>query len=341
MKNIIFICALILLIPVAAFAQSTAFNFQGRLNDGSAAATGNVQLEIRLYDSLKGGAQIGPTVSIPSVPLINGVFSTELDFGATEFDGSPRFLEIGVRPTGSANPYTILSPRQHLSSVPYSIKSRSSDTATNALNLGGLDSTNFVRYDANGDVGVGTTSSGSKLTVAGVIESTTGGIKFPDATTQNTAGLTTVTTKTTLTGNGTSALPLGVASPLMIRDLDNPARQPFRILTTVNNAILVTVPKGKRLVVEFVSGFFQINSFANVSGLAAMLIKVNQSGTLVFQHEMPPQFTYQVNGGTVYIMSQQLRMYVDAGEELQVSFPSGSGLLAQRVSVTGYYVDVP
>ena len=68
MKNIIFICVLILLIPVAAFAQSTGFNFQGRLNDGSAGATGNVQLEVRLYDSLKGGAQIGPTVAFRVCP---------------------------------------------------------------------------------------------------------------------------------------------------------------------------------------------------------------------------------------------------------------------------------
>ena len=37
------------------------------------------------------------------------------------------------------------------------------------------------------NVGIGTTTPGSKLTVAGVIESTTGGIKFPDGTTQTTA----------------------------------------------------------------------------------------------------------------------------------------------------------
>lgn len=129
MKNLILIYALILLIPVAALAQSTAFTFQGRLNDGSAAASGNVQLEVRLYDALTGGTQIGSTVNIANVPLINGVFSTELDFGAPAFDGSPRFLEIGVRPAGSSNPYTVLGPRHHLSSVPYSIKSGTSVSA--------------------------------------------------------------------------------------------------------------------------------------------------------------------------------------------------------------------
>jgi len=38
-----------------------------------------------------------------------------------------------------------------------------------------------------GNVGVGTSSPGQKLTVAGTIESTTGGIKFPDGSTQTTA----------------------------------------------------------------------------------------------------------------------------------------------------------
>jgi hypothetical protein len=39
----------------------------------------------------------------------------------------------------------------------------------------------------DGDVGIGTPTPGEKLTVAGVVESTTGGFKFPDGTTQATA----------------------------------------------------------------------------------------------------------------------------------------------------------
>jgi hypothetical protein len=51
---------------------------------------------------------------------------------------------------------------------------------TTTLQVGG------VATFAN-NVGIGNTSPGEKLTVAGTIESTTGGVKFPDATTQTTA----------------------------------------------------------------------------------------------------------------------------------------------------------
>jgi len=44
-----------------------------------------------------------------------------------------------------------------------------------------------LRVAADGNVGIGTASPGSPLTVAGIIESTSGGVKFPDGTVQVTA----------------------------------------------------------------------------------------------------------------------------------------------------------
>jgi hypothetical protein len=44
-----------------------------------------------------------------------------------------------------------------------------------------------VTIASSGNVGIGTTAPGQKLSVAGVIESTTGGVKFPDGTTQTSA----------------------------------------------------------------------------------------------------------------------------------------------------------
>src|ERR1044072_7214259 len=44
-----------------------------------------------------------------------------------------------------------------------------------------------ISEDKFGHVGIGTSATASKLTVAGVIESTSGGVKFPDGTVQTTA----------------------------------------------------------------------------------------------------------------------------------------------------------
>lgn len=113
----------------AASAQTTAFNFQGRLNDGANPANGNFELQFKLFDATAGGNQIGGTVTQPGVAVINGIFSAPLDFGAAPFDGGARFVEIGVRPAGSLNPFTILNPRQQIGSVPYSVKSINSAAA--------------------------------------------------------------------------------------------------------------------------------------------------------------------------------------------------------------------
>src|SRR6185295_692400 len=63
---------------------------------------------------------------------------------------------------------------------------------TNDNQFGIYDSTVGYRvYVKNtGNVGIGTTNPNSRLSVAGQIESTTGGFKFPDGTTQTTAATT-------------------------------------------------------------------------------------------------------------------------------------------------------
>src|SRR5438477_7112288 len=126
-KLSVLLSLLLLLLAVAAQAQTSSFTYQGRLTDGGTAANGNYDLQFAIFDSLSGGAQVGSTQTINTVPVSNGVFTVSLDFGANSFPGANRFLEISARPTGGS--FTLLSPRQQITSTPYAVRSLNASSA--------------------------------------------------------------------------------------------------------------------------------------------------------------------------------------------------------------------
>lgn len=126
----------------AGFAQTTAFNYQGKLSDAGNPANGTYQMEFKLFDAPAGGNQIGATVSVNSVTVNQGIFDAQLDFGAGAFPGADRFLEIAVRRNAGEN-YVTLSPREQINTTPQAIRSRSAETADNAVQLGGVAASEY------------------------------------------------------------------------------------------------------------------------------------------------------------------------------------------------------
>jgi hypothetical protein len=134
-------------------AQTTTFTYQGRFTDGGSAANGTYDMQFKLFDSASVGmgTQLGPTITNAVVTVSSGVFTVQLDYGAAAFPGANRFLEIGVRPAGSSSPYTVLSPRQQLTSAVYAIRAGATTTAdtaataTNATQLGGVAASQYVQ----------------------------------------------------------------------------------------------------------------------------------------------------------------------------------------------------
>ena len=127
------VAVMIVVVFSQAYGQSTAFTYQGRLNDGSSPASGTYHLEFLLFDSPTGGTQIGPTLSYdgigsnPTVLVANGFFTVELNFG-NQFPGGDRYLEIRAKKPVDAV-YSTLAPRQRLTATPYSLRSLSAVSA--------------------------------------------------------------------------------------------------------------------------------------------------------------------------------------------------------------------
>jgi len=105
----------------AAAAQTplgTAFTYQGRLGDAGASADGAYDFIFQLCDAATGGNVLG-TVVRDDLPVVDGLFSTELDFGASPFGADARWLEISVRLGSHVVPPTVLTPRQKITAAPY------------------------------------------------------------------------------------------------------------------------------------------------------------------------------------------------------------------------------
>jgi hypothetical protein len=99
-------------------AQTTAFTYQGQLTDNGIPASGIYALQFTVYDLDAGGSLVaGPITNSPTT-VSNGLFTVKLDFGPGVFDGSDRWLEIGVATNGGGS-FSTLAPRQHITSAPY------------------------------------------------------------------------------------------------------------------------------------------------------------------------------------------------------------------------------
>ncbi|HSY17300.1 MAG TPA: hypothetical protein VK815_03160 [Candidatus Acidoferrales bacterium] len=127
------ICLLVTLFVLAAafktLGQGTAFTYQGRLNDGGLPANGAYDLRFALFDAFTNGNAIGLPQTNRAVPVSNGIFTTNIDFGPV-FNGNNFWLSVGVRTNGNAGSFTLLFPLQPLKPVPYAIFA---NTASNLL----------------------------------------------------------------------------------------------------------------------------------------------------------------------------------------------------------------
>ncbi len=144
MKNkfkLIAICHLLSAICLSAFAQGTAFMYQGQLQNNGSPASGTYNLEFTLFNTtnISAVAIAGP-VTNNAVFVTNGLFTVLIDFGSGVWNGQTNWLEIGVE-TNLASVFTTLAPRQQLTPVPYAIYAEKAG-AVSASQLTSIGNTN-------------------------------------------------------------------------------------------------------------------------------------------------------------------------------------------------------
>jgi hypothetical protein len=155
---------LILSLVAVCSAQTSSFTYQGKLADAGVAADGVYDITFKLYDASANGTQVGTDVVRDNVLVTDGIFSVDLDFGATAFaDGGSRYLQIEVRPGASSGAFTPLVPRQPITSAPYSVKT------TNATTADGLSS---ACISCVTDTNIATVGAGK---ITGVVAQSNGG----------------------------------------------------------------------------------------------------------------------------------------------------------------------
>ncbi|MBC7421356.1 MAG: hypothetical protein H7328_11565, partial [Bdellovibrio sp.] len=143
-------------------------------------------------------------------------------------------------------------------------------------------------YRASGSVGIGTTTPSSKLTVTGTIESTAGGVKFPDGTTQ------------------TSAATSGLAA--------------YGMAYTDSSAVISAAPTWGA--VTMVTGDVGLNNVSHSTVTNPQRMTVSVSGTYMITYKM------NWNNGTGSAMTTYTKMTLNgstmiAGSYAQVSLSTG------------------
>jgi hypothetical protein len=124
---------------------------------------------------------------------------------------------------------------------------------------------------------------------------------------------------------------------VLVRDVDNPARQPFQKALFGGDSFVA--PAGKRLVIEYVS---VRGSGAANDGNGFMQADISTTTNGEFASHRIPLTQDRVQDTHFYEGAESTRIYADPGTPVQfsVAFQSTTGLFS-RATVSGYLVDLP
>jgi hypothetical protein len=184
---------------IQGIKEGGASTWNGAMVFGTTAGSSAMTERMRINSS--GQVGIGTSAPLANLHVVGAAASTSVDPTGTQilshaggFDGGSYGASLNfVQQWWSGAPSSLISVGQITG-----LKTAGNGNFGGGLAFfvgpsGGGSSTliEAMRIDGNsgGNVGIGTASPGQKLTVAGTIETTSGGVKYPDGTTQTTGVL--------------------------------------------------------------------------------------------------------------------------------------------------------
>lgn len=119
------LCLTLLLSLMAISAVAAPFTYQGRLSADALDANGDFDFELRLFDAESNGSQVGPMRAFAAVPVVDGLFMLEPDFGDPGFGRGELWLEVSVRESNSGDAFSPLEPRNRVGAAPLAVRALS------------------------------------------------------------------------------------------------------------------------------------------------------------------------------------------------------------------------
>jgi hypothetical protein len=154
--------ALAIALPLVP-AHADPFTFQGFLEQSGTPLNGNANLAFKLYDAQSGGSQLGSTITANPYPVLDGVFTIDLNFAGVAFAESNRWLQVEVGGTP-------LGPRIEMLATPLAASTRALQgrgVSAAAPASGQVLKWNGSAWAPAADNGGSSYSAGSGLTLSG------------------------------------------------------------------------------------------------------------------------------------------------------------------------------
>ena len=123
--------------------------------------------------------------------------------------------------------------------------------------------------------------------------------------------------------------------PQMIRDVDHPAKQRFTKTVGASGATIDTVPEGKVLVLELLTG----RAAYLGSGTGAISLMSLYQGNLDSYHIFAPSYYSENSSTNKTYFTHGMKLYIPAGRTIQLHFEGDVTPSFFIATVAGHYVD--